>query len=105
MNFLIFFKVTKAANGIEHASDHLINNFERFLQIKQILPRLQCDDKDLIITAVRKLFETTKVRCKSFSTDLIKRMCHSKYADLRKQCREMMAQNKKFVSTLKLQLW
>ncbi|CAD5206602.1 unnamed protein product [Bursaphelenchus okinawaensis] len=94
---LTYFDLTKAANGIEHACDHLISNFERFLNLKNLIVRLNPDEKTQIIGSVQKLLRVTEKRCKDLSGDLIKNMCIHKYEPLRRQCEQITSTEKKII--------
>ncbi|CAD5209549.1 unnamed protein product [Bursaphelenchus xylophilus] len=94
---LTYFELAEAANGIEHACDHLISNFERFLNLKNLITRLNPEEKDQIIGSVQKLLRVTERRCKDLSSDLIKNICVYKYDALRKQCEQIASPQRKIM--------
>jgi hypothetical protein len=57
---LINFQMLKTANGIEHAYMHLLSNFERFLQLSTFLSRLETDEREQIVSAIRRLMTSTE---------------------------------------------
>jgi hypothetical protein len=50
----------KTANGIEHASNHLMTNFERFLHLSTIVSRFEPDERKQVVGAIRRVMVSSE---------------------------------------------
>jgi hypothetical protein len=53
-------QMLKSANGIEHACNHLMTNFERFLQLGNVLDKLELNERDQVVSAIRRVMISTE---------------------------------------------
>ncbi|KAI6225927.1 BAI1-associated protein 3 [Aphelenchoides besseyi] len=83
----------KTANGIEHACDHLIGNFERFLQLHNLLAQLDSAERRQIVDTIRRVMTSAQRRCKGFATEIVTSLCTEKFASLQKYSAQALQAN------------
>jgi hypothetical protein len=84
----------KSSNGIEHACNHLITNFERFLQLGTLFSRLESEERDQIVGFIRRQMMSTEKRCKQLSTEIVNLLCRQNFGGvLKKHCAQITTSN------------
>ncbi|KAI1724774.1 c2 domain-containing protein [Ditylenchus destructor] len=80
-------KMIQTANGIEHASTHLAQNFERFLDIPRLVEALgEESERGQAISSIKHMMSSARARCRAIADQIIESWCNQKNDCIRRYC-------------------
>uniref|UniRef100_A0A915EVC2 MHD2 domain-containing protein n=1 Tax=Ditylenchus dipsaci TaxID=166011 RepID=A0A915EVC2_9BILA len=82
-------KMLQTANGIEHASTHLSQNFERFLDVRRLqevlLQEEECE-RVQAMCSIRHIMAAARTRCRAIADHIVESLCERKAEDIKRYC-------------------
>uniref|UniRef100_A0A914E438 Uncharacterized protein n=1 Tax=Acrobeloides nanus TaxID=290746 RepID=A0A914E438_9BILA len=86
-------KLAKAANGIDHASNHLAQNYARFLDLRRLETILPEEESRLALSTMSRLMSNAHQRCQLIADEMVTTICVQKKTSIEKYCQYLTQVN------------